>query len=162
MENESMQTVPEIESSDNKQEESIKIPVEESIEPVKKTSCPKCGAEIQLGEKFCSKCGSSTDVNIKNPERKSIISEVMGVLTGIVSLILGIITFTMTTGSYEWSETYGGDAYTGIQNAAAQAANNAFYTGKMMRFAMGSLLVVIGLFIVFYFITKIKSYKTEE
>lgn len=28
------------------------------------------------------------------------------------------------TGSYEWDKYYGGDAYTGIQQAAAQAANN--------------------------------------
>ena len=28
------------------------------------------------------------------------------------------------TGSYEWDKYYGGDAYSGIQQAAAQAANN--------------------------------------
>ena len=50
-----------------------------------------------------------------------------------------------STGSWEASNSYGGDAYTGIQNAAAQTANNVKYVGEMIRFALGAQMLVLGL-----------------
>lgn len=49
---------------------------------------------------------------------------VCGVLLGILSLIFGFI--CANDNGYGWvrKEVYGGDAYTGIQNAAAQTASN--------------------------------------
>ena len=51
----------------------------------------------------------------------------------------------MDEGYYESSYTYGGDAYTGIQNAAAQTANNTRYLAKITRFGFGSVLLVGGI-----------------
>lgn len=70
---------------------------------------------------------------------------VMFVVVGILSIILGICAYDMPTGSYEYNESYGGDAYTGIQNAAAQGANNTIMVADAVVFAAGSVLLVGGL-----------------
>ena len=52
----------------------------------------------------------------------------------LLALIFAIVSFATDasgpSGSYESSKAYGGDAYTGIQNAAAQTANNVYYMNK--------------------------------
>ena len=68
--------------------------------------------------------------------------------TGILSIILGIVCFGMDEGYYESSYTYGGDAYTGIQNASAQSANNTRALAKITRFGFGSVLLVGGISLV--------------
>ncbi len=54
-----------------------------------------------------------------------------------LSLIFSIVCFSMDTsrgnGSTEMNETYGGDAYTGIQNAAAQGATNTYYVNRNVQ-----------------------------
>ena len=69
---------------------------------------------------------------------------VMFLLIGIVSVILGMVSFSMETGSYELNVSYGGDAYTGIQNAGAQAANNMVYLAEVTSFGFGAVLTVAG------------------
>lgn len=71
--------------------------------------------------------------------------KIFGIALGALTIILAIVIFTQNVGYYESSYSYGGDAYTGIQNAAAQTANNVKYVGEMIRFAMGSMMLVMGL-----------------
>lgn len=71
--------------------------------------------------------------------------KIFGIILGVVTIALAIYVFSMRVGYYESSLSYGGDAYTGIQNAAAQTANNVKYVGEMIRSALGSLLLVMGL-----------------
>lgn len=71
--------------------------------------------------------------------------KIFGIALGVLTIILAIVVFTQNVGYYESSHSYGGDAYTGIQNASAQAANNVKYVGEMIRFAMGSMMLVMGL-----------------
>lgn len=66
---------------------------------------------------------------------------------GVLAIILSISCYKMDVGSYERDMTYGGDAYTGIQNAAAQTARNVQETAKIVRFGLGSVLLVSGLLI---------------
>lgn len=58
---------------------------------------------------------------------------VMFLIIAGISLVFAISCFRLETdemrGDIEWNESYGGDAYTGIQNAAAQTANNTYYVG---------------------------------
>lgn len=72
----------------------------------------------------------------KKTINKSFIVAIMGIACGVVILALGFITYESNlrtykarTGpestSYTSYEYYGGDAYTGIQQAAADASNNA-------------------------------------
>lgn len=56
-------------------------------------------------------------------------------ICGIVTVILGILAICLGNSvyysvSYEHNKSYGGDAYTGIQNAAAKTANNVNYLGS--------------------------------
>ena len=64
---------------------------------------------------------------------------------GVLSLIMAFSVMDGSVGYYETSEKYGGDAYTGIQNAAAQTANNILYLGKTIRTALTSFLAIQGL-----------------
>ena len=66
---------------------------------------------------------------------KKRIKSVAFITIGIIAIIFAIVFFVKSgnrddVGSYESYKTYGGDAYTGIQNAAAQTANNVYYTNK--------------------------------
>ena len=60
-------------------------------------------------------------------------------------------------GYWEASISYGGDAYTGIQNAAAQTANNVQDLAEIAAMGFGFLLISLGLFMIFYFSTKMKN-----
>ena len=78
-------------------------------------------------------------------------------ISGILSVLFGLITLSQDTGSWESSSSYGGDAYTGIQNAAAQTANNVQDLAEIVAMGFGFLLIALGLFAIFYFITKMKN-----
>ena len=76
-------------------------------------------------------------------------------VVGLAAIVFAIICWSSSIYFYEGSsvrfETYGGDAYTGIQNAAAQTANNIQYLNRSLEeFAtlmanwMGFLLITIG------------------
>lgn len=93
---------------------------------------------------------------------KGKLSCLLGALSGLVSVIFGIVTMGMPTGYWESSNSYGGDAYTGIQNAAAQTANNVQDLAELMAQGMGFLLISLGLFAIFYFITKMRNLPGEK
>ena len=76
---------------------------------------------------------------------KSTLKQILFGLVGLAATVLSIVCFTLDTGSYELGKTYGGDAYTGIQQAAAQAANNAMYAAEIMKFGFGCVLLIAGL-----------------
>ena len=144
--------------------------------------CSKCGTQISEGEKVCPSCGNSIGqpkvdtskfTQVKNPatnyvsaeekaqELSNKISEgnafspIGGIISGIISVIFGIIMFAKDVGSYEYSATYGGDAYTGIQNAAAQTANNVTALSKIAKTGFAFFLIVLGLIAIFYFAMKL-------
>ena len=68
----------------------------------------------------------------------------------LISLVFAIICFaaetSYATGSYESSKQYGGDAYTGIQNAAAQTANNVYYLTRNVVLLTTCVATTGGLF----------------
>lgn len=80
-----------------------------------------------------------------------------GILSGVLSCIFGLAMFGMDSGSYEMSVTYGGDAYTGIQNAAAQTANNIQDLGDLTKVGFGFLLLILGFLAIWYFVGKLIS-----
>lgn len=79
---------------------------------------------------------------------KSAIKGLAFAVTGLVSAILGIVAYCLDSGSYESSVTYGGDAYTGIQNAAAQTANNLTDLADICKFGFGSILLITGIILI--------------
>lgn len=65
--------------------------------------------------------------------------------------------FAQKTGYMEFDKEYGGDAYTGIQNAAAQTASNVKNLAEATKNGFAFLLIAIGLIAIFYFAMKLKD-----
>lgn len=142
--------------------------------------CSKCGTELQEGQAFCTECGcpaGESDVDTsafmpaenlnyektKETSKKcsnvgSIIISVIGIISGFLSILLGFIVMGYSDGYYESAATYGGDAYTGIQNAAAQTANNVKDLASTVKFGIFSLLLVLGVAIICFFALKLFGY----
>ena len=146
--------------------------------------CDKCGTEINEGDAFCPSCvnsigqpqvDTSTFAEIKNANTNFVSVEqkaqqlsdkiskgnaffpIGGIISGILSVIFGIIMFGKSIGSYESASSYGGDAYTGIQNAAAQTANNVKALSEITKTGFAFFLIAIGLIAIFYFATKLNK-----
>lgn len=98
-----------------------------------------------------------------------IISNAIGVVSGILSVIFGIYVKNGNYGTYPYyiaGESYGGDAYTGIQNAVAHTANNVRSVYFLAREGAMFLFIVIGLIAIAAFSTKlidaVKAYKNDK
>ena len=65
--------------------------------------------------------------------------------SGIISLVLSQKCFDFIYLDYESKITYGGDAYTGIQNAAAVTSLNVKKLADIVQYGFGSVLLVMGL-----------------
>lgn len=118
--------------------------------------CTKCGAQNEDNALICIQCKSNLSVMYTFPPRdlrKAInkLLNILGVTTGVLSLILGIITFTTTSISNDTKllimEEAGSEARSIIEVFTAPA--------KAFSFGMGSLLVVIGILLVLYFVDKL-------
>ena len=81
--------------------------------------------------------------------------DISGLVVGFVAILLGACVHGMKTGSFESSYQYGGDAYTGIQNAAAQNANNIKYLAEIVKTGMTFGLCVFGVALMLYFFRKL-------
>ncbi len=93
----------------------------------------------------------------KAGEKLSAVAAVGGILSGILSFIFGIIMLSQGVGSYASNMQYGGDAYTGIQNAAAQTARNVKALATIAKDGFGFLLMAVGLIAVFYFALRLSD-----
>lgn len=76
------------------------------------------------------------------------IFDIIGIAAGALMSISGLVVFGKTHGYSSGSYSYGGDAYTGIQNAAADAANNALYGNLILITFAGCLLLFMGFAII--------------
>lgn len=72
------------------------------------------------------------------------IASIAFIIIGIIAIILAFSTFDQDVGYKENNKSYGGDAYTGIQNAAAETANNVHHLAEAFVFGVGSILLVTG------------------
>lgn len=70
------------------------------------------------------------------------------IIIGIVAIGLSIKCFKIDDLSYESRSMYGGDAFTGIQNAAAITSKNVKELAGIVQFGFGSVLLVMGLTLV--------------
>lgn len=147
----------------------------------KLTYCSKCGAGNQPGMLFCVKCGAPVEARTSEMPQQSAMTVkqetdsantakakqsfsvkvgLLGIINGFASVILGIICFCLNTGRYVYSESYGGDAYTGIQNAAAATGSNVQSLAAIVKFGLGALLIVFGIALVCCFADRVlKSMK---
>lgn len=101
---------------------------------------------------------------MKKMNKDQIVS-IIGVASGILSIIFSFAVLCFNTGYAEMDVSYGGDAYTGMQNASAQAANNIKYLADCMRFGIFAILFIAGLLAVCAFLMKwfkCEKVKNEE
>ena len=96
----------------------------------------------------------------KNAKKGKLICSIIGAVGGFISIILGFVVSGMSTGSWESNSSYGGDAYTGIQNAAAQTANNVQDLAEILKTGMSSALIIFGIAMIAYF--GLKFFKNTE
>lgn len=105
--------------------------------------CKECGKEISSTSSVCPNCG----IELKSFNKSKIVGIALIVL-GIVSIIWGLsLNYSGISSS---AKSYGGDAYTGIQNAASTTANNVRELGETVCSGLKGILVVIGGVIIVY------------
>ena len=141
--------------------------------------CNNCKKEVETGTIICPYCGCLTEEN--SNDSVDTINEMtysnneneykdtdnnsykFGIFVSILVLIAGIVFFFYSSfgdiGSTErnFIYGYGANAYTGIQNAAAQTANNVYYLIICVSKGIGILTSSIGLISLSYFIQKSKN-----
>lgn len=76
---------------------------------------------------------------------QNIIKSIILAVAGIVSFVFAGQISKMDEGEYESNSYYGGDAYTGIQNAGAAAARNVKSEAKIVRKGFASVLIIGGI-----------------
>lgn len=100
-------------------------------------------------------------------KKKVKVPSIFGIITGVLSFLIGItgIVVNYSASHYVSYEKYGGDAYTGIQNAAAATASNVSNLGDTVSNGFNVILVILGLAIIFFFMgnlfemTAVSSYQ---
>lgn len=104
----------------------------------KEVVCKECGKKVLGNNKVCKNCGCS----LKKTNKKNICFGTLYIIIGLVSIIWGLQ--LNYYGSYSKEEIYGGDAYTGIQNAASITANNINELGDMLCVCFKGILITMG------------------
>lgn len=66
-------------------------------------------------------------------------------IDGIVSIVFSLFCFGNSKGDYIARYTYGADAYTGIQNAAAETGMNVMTLTEYVSRGFGFVLIVAGI-----------------
>lgn len=73
------------------------------------------------------------------------IRTIIFIVIGIILIGLSIRCFSYKTMEFTEKSMYGGDAFTGIQNAGAQTSENVSGLASIVQFGFGSVLLVAGL-----------------
>lgn len=122
--------------------------------------CTKCGAQNTDEAQACVQCQSAFSnfndlYNRKSQVSHKVIINVLGVLNGLASIILGIITFTQSS--------LPKDILYILEKEASEEVSVSFdvliLPAKVMSFGTGSLLVVFGVALTLCFLNKMISKK---
>lgn len=107
--------------------------------------CPECGTSINENSNVCVHCGyvlktKKSKKNIFKPIQMLIVGGLL-ILIGLIGLFLG--TSISYYGDYVSDEYYGGDAYTGMQQASAATARNVSDLGDLVASYYSGIAVII-------------------
>lgn len=86
-----------------------------------------------------------------NNKKLDLIFDGLGTLGGLIAFFKGLSISASTIGTTQNALIYGGDAYTGIQNGAAQTASNVYYGNQVLVSFASGLLLALGLAFIAYF-----------
>lgn len=119
--------------------------------------CPNCGTQNQDNATVCSQCQTYLAPFYSYPQKHKIKSSaktihIFGTISGIISIILGIITVCISPISSTLMDYILDEG--GME--AMMVVNMLLSPLKIISFAAGSLLIVFGLFIILYFASKRK------
>lgn len=85
-------------------------------------------------------------------------ASILGMISSVISFLLGIYCYDgFYGGDCVDFKTYGGDAYTDIQNATASAANNISVLSYTIQDMFSFLLIIIGLLAFSYFLLQLAN-----
>lgn len=84
-----------------------------------------------------------------------IAASAIGVFAGIYAMFYSLAFQSSPSVNYISDEIYGGDAYTGIQNAAADTGNNIMGLAYYLDDVLSAAILIAGLFMTMYFAVKI-------
>ena len=84
------------------------------------------------------------------------------IISGVISIALSVMCFSLSDGTYVHKNYYGGDAYTGIQHAAADTGENVRALSKINRFGFSSVLLIGGLALIASGIPNRKNNAADE
>lgn len=88
---------------------------------------------------------------------KNAYASIGGIAVGVISVFCSFALFFARVGSFVAKNTYGGDAYTGIQNAAAATGNNVNDLAAICSKGFGFILLIIGLALICFFLHQLLS-----
>lgn len=83
-------------------------------------------------------------------------------IIGVLSIIMSIVCFSSKVPNGESDIVYGGDAYTGIQNASASTSRAVVELAKITKLGFGSVLLIAGFTLFGVGSTMPVQRKTEE
>ena len=83
-------------------------------------------------------------------------------IVGVLSIIMSIVCFSSKVPNGESDMVYGGDAYTGIQNASASTSRAVVELAKITKLGFGSVLLIAGFTLIGVGSTMPVQRKTEE
>ena len=83
-------------------------------------------------------------------------------IVGVLSIIMSIVCFSSKVPNGESDSVYGGDAYTGIQNASASTSRAVVELAKITKLGFGSVLLIAGFTLIGIGSTIPVQRKTEE
>ena len=92
----------------------------------------------------------------KTIKKTDLIFSIAIIAVGVLAIVFAVLSLFSGSNNSLYTmdfERYGGDAYTGIQNAAARTANNIYHLNKnliSMFSIFGYGLMVVGLLVVLY------------
>ncbi len=124
--------------------------------------CTKCGAQNTDEAQVCVQCQSAFSTfnnpyNRKSQVSHKVIINVLGVLNGLASIILGIITFTQSSLPKDILYILEKEA----NEEVSVVLDVLILPAKASSFGMGSFLMILGVLLVLYFVNKLVPKKSK-
>lgn len=134
------------------------------------TNCPYCGQQNPGTNMFCSKCGAnlfqatSTNYLQQTPPTPIVKKKIkwwaiLGIISGVSSIICGVILSLLTSDVFMTYTSYNGDFYTDTSMQLWELGLHLKNIATILAFGLSSILGVVGWFIICYFTGKLISKK---
>lgn len=76
---------------------------------------------------------------------------ITGIVIGVIIIIVGLVNFNLSYNGTGSKEIYGGDAYTGIQQASAQSATNTYHVLEVVQNFSKIATIITGILVILHY-----------